>query len=250
MPSEIRVIGLAGLPEVRPGDDLPRLILAALERSGLPVAAGDVFVVTQKVVSKAEGRLVSLDEVTPSLLARRWAAAHDKDPRVVEVVLSQAARIVRMERGILIAETAHGFVCANAGVDASNVPPGTVSLLPEDPDASAERLRRDLVSGLGRPVGVVISDTFGRPWRRGLVNVAIGVAGLSPVVDHRGTRDGQGRPLRASVIAVADEMAGAAELAMGKTEGVPVALVQGATVVAGAGRARDLVRPREDDLFP
>src|SRR5262245_27220001 len=163
MSSEIRILGLPGLPEVRPGDDLAALIVAALGRPGHRVGPGDVFVVTQKVVSKAEGRLVGVDGGTPSPLARRWAAAHDKDPRVVEVVLSQAVRVVRMERGVLIAETAHGFVCANAGVDASNVPPGMVSLLPEDPDASADRLRQALSRALDRPVRVVISDTFGRP---------------------------------------------------------------------------------------
>ena len=250
MASEVRVIGLPGLPEVRPGDDLTALILEAIRRAALPIDAGDVFVVTQKIVSKVEGRLVRLADVRPSPLAERWAAEHDKDPRLVEVVLGEAARIVRMERGLLIAETPHGFVCANAGVDASNVPEGTVSLLPKDPDASARRLCAGLSRATGQPVAVVVSDTFGRPWREGLVNVAIGVAGLSPLLDHRGRADAHGHVLRTTVMAVADELAGAAELVMAKTAGIPVAVVKGARYDAGEGSARQLVRPAEKNLFP
>lgn len=246
---EVRVLGVPGLPEIAPGDDLPQTIIAAVTRAAIPVAAGDVFVVTQKIVSKAEGRLVRLGNVLPSALARRWAAAHGKDPRFVEVVLGESARIVRMDRGILIAQTRHGFVSANAAVDASNIVEDTVALLPDDPDASARRLCVAFGEAFGVAVAVIISDTFGRPWREGLVNVAIGVAGLSPLVDHRGRLDQYGRRLQATTIAVADELASAAELVMGKTAGVPVALIKGARYEAADGSARELVRPASQDLF-
>jgi coenzyme F420-0:L-glutamate ligase/coenzyme F420-1:gamma-L-glutamate ligase len=233
---------------VWPGDDLAALIAAAVAPT--PLQTGDVVVVTQKVVSKAEGRLVALATITPSPFAQAIAAAHGKDPRHVEVVLRESRRIVRMDRGILIAETRHGFICANAGVDASNVP-GTdvVSLLPEDPDASAERIRAGLRARLGVEVGVVVSDTFGRVWRLGQTNVAIGVAGVRPLVDYVGQRDPYGYDLRVTQLAVADEIAAAAELVMGKVSGVPVAVVRGLAHLLGEGRARDLVRPPETDLF-
>lgn len=248
----LRVTGLPGIPEIEEGDDVAALALGAASRAGLEVAAGDVFVVTQKVVSKAEGRLVALEEVTPSSDARRWAEAWDRDPRAIELALREATRVVRMERGVLITETRGGLVCANSGVDTSNVPPGFAALLPLDPDDSARRICAALRERLGTPVGVVISDTFGRPWREGQTDVAIGVAGLVPILDHRGTSDAHGRPLRTTRTAVADELAAAAELVMGKTKGVPVALVQGmdlGTADLGEPGARALVRAAEEDLF-
>lgn len=251
-PAAVRVVGLAGIPEVRPGDDLVAFTLAAIERARLQAEPGDIFVYTQKIVSKMEGCLVRLEEVSPSARAREWGEAWGKDPRLIELALGEATRIVRMERGVLITETRHGFVCANSAVDASNVRPGEAARLPFDPDDSARRLCTALRTALRLPVGVVISDTFGRPWRDGQVNVAIGVAGMRPIVDYRGTVDGHGQPLRSTAIAVADEIASAAELVMGKTLGIPVAVVQGTGLgVAGVDEwsGRDLLRRREEDLF-
>jgi len=239
---ELRAIPVEGLPEIREGDDLGALIAgrAALED-------GDVLVVSQKAVSKAEGRVVRLEEVEPSARARELAA--DQDPRRLEVVLREAVRIVRARPPLVVAETRHGFVCASAGVDASNAPaPETVVLLPLDPDASAERIRARLRELTGREVAVIVSDSFGRPWRNGIVDVAVGAAGLSPLLDLRGQRDANGYELRATVVAVADEIASAAELVMGKTAGVPAAIVRG-LAVAGEGSARELVMPPERDLF-
>ncbi len=247
---EVRVIGVEGIPEVRPGDDLVGLILAALDRQGLRLADGDVVVVTQKVVSKAEGRIVDLTTVEPSAFARNVAGRTGKDPRHVEVILRESVRVVRMDRGVIITETRHGFVCANAGVDASNVGPGPlVTLLPEDPDASAARIRAGLMAATGADVAVVISDTFGRPWREGIANVAIGVAGMLPIRSYVGQQDPYGYPLRVSNVAVADELASAAELVTGKLLGVPVAVVKGYDYPRGEGSARMLVRPPERDLF-
>lgn len=247
---EVRVIGVEGIPEVRPGDDLGALILDALGRQGLRLEDGDVVVVTQKVVSKAEGRIVDLTTVEPSAFARNIADRTGKDPRHVEVVLREAVRVVRMDRGIIVAETRHGFVCANAGVDASNVGPGPlVTLLPEDPDASAARIRARLVAATGADVAVIISDTFGRPWREGITNVAIGVAGMLPIRSYVGQQDPYGYPLRVSNVAVADELASAAELVTGKLRGVPVAVIKGYDYPRGEGSARMLVRPADRDLF-
>lgn len=248
----VRVVGLTGLPEVKPGDDLVAYTLAAVERVRLLVQSGDIFVYTQKIVSKAEDRLMRLDDVCPSALAREWGEAWGKDPRVFELALGEATRIVRMERGVLITETRHGFVCANSAVDTSNVRPGEAARLPLDPDDSARRLCTALRAALRLPVAVVISDTFGRPWREGQVNVAIGVAGMRPIIDYRGIIDGHGQPLRSTAIAVADELASAAELVMGKTRAIPVAVVQGTGLgVAGVEEwsGRDLLRRREEDLF-
>jgi len=234
---------------VRAGDDVAALIADAAGVAG-GLASGDVVVVTQKIVSKAEGRLVDLATVEPSPFARQLADAHGKDARHVEVVLRESRRIVKMDRGVLISETHHGYVCANAGVDASNVPGEHVlALLPVDPDASAERIRQGLLARLGAVVGVVISDTFGRVWRMGQTNVAIGVAGLQPLVSYVGQRDAYGYDLRVTQLAAADEIAAAAELVMGKTDAVPVAVVRGLAHLLGAGAARDLVRPPETDLF-
>ena len=254
---EVRVIGVNGLPEIRPGDPLPALIGEAIAAGG-GLVAGDVVVVTHKVVSKAEGRLVDLRTIEPSALASRIAADNGKDARQVEVVLREAKRIVRMERGIIIAETAHGFVCANAGVDASNVAPDTVCLLPLDPDASAEGVRVALTSRFfpdaspgELPVGVLVTDSFGRPWRSGIVNVAIGVAGVAPLADYRGQHDAAGYELRASILAVADELAAAAELVMHKLAARPVAIIRGyePPTASVTGSGHDLVMPAERDLF-
>ena len=250
----ISLVGLPGIPEVTEGDDLARLIMEAAERAGASLAGGDVLVVAQKVVSKAEGRIVSLKDVLPSGLAREFAETWGKDPRFVEVVLRASRRIVRMDRGVIIAETAHGFICANAGVDASNVPgEDRVSLLPVEPDGSAQRLRKDLEGLSGVQTAVIVSDTFGRPWREGLTNVAIGVAGLAPLVSYIGRQDPHGHTLRVTRLAVADELAAAAGLIMGKLERIPVVLIRGYRFPEGypteEGRARSLVRSPERDLF-
>jgi len=236
------VIPVKGLPEVRGGDDLAELIAAAAD-----LEDGDVVVVAHKVVSKAEGRVVRLAEVEPSAQARDLAA--NEDPRRLEVILRESARIVRTRPPLVIAETRHGFVCASAGVDASNAPEAeTVVLLPEDPDASAARLRDRLRELTGADVAVIVSDSFGRAWRQGTTDVAIGCAGLRPLLDLHGERDAAGYELHATVIAVADELAGAAELVKGKLDGVPVAVVRGFDR-RGEGTAREVVMPPERDLF-
>jgi coenzyme F420-0:L-glutamate ligase/coenzyme F420-1:gamma-L-glutamate ligase len=249
-------VPLPELPEVRPGDDLGRMLaeawwaLATEDPTLVPVA-GDVLVVTQKVVSKAEGRIVHLPEVRPRAEALEWARAWDKDPRAVEVVLRESAEIVRMSHGLIISRTHHGFVCANAGVDASNVgADDVVTLLPEDPDRSARVLRQALLHELGVDVGVIVSDSFGRPWRMGITDVALGVSGFAPLADLRGEIDTEGRELRATVVAVADELASAAELASGKTSRRPAVLIRGVRVPAGPGSVSgDVVMPLEQDLF-
>ena len=244
--TDVRIIPLEGIPEVTEGDDLAMLLGQAAERAG-GLEDGDVLVVAHKVVSKAEGRVVQLDTVEPSRRAADLAA--DKDPHQVEVVLREATRIVRARPPLVIAETRHGFVCASAGVDASNAPEaGTVVLLPEDPDASAARLRDRLRDLTDCEIGVIVSDSFGRAWRQGTTDVAIGSAGIEPLRDLRGTRDSAGYELHATVIATADEIAGAAELVRGKTDGIPAVIVRGLDV-AGDGTARDLLMPAERDLF-
>jgi coenzyme F420-0:L-glutamate ligase/coenzyme F420-1:gamma-L-glutamate ligase len=243
----LEILPVEGIPEVRPGDDLPDLIARA---TGEDLRAGDIVVVTHKIVSKAEGRLVDLRAVEPSALAKGFAARYGRDPRQIEVVLRESRRVVRMDRGLIIAETHHGFVCANAGVDASNVPgDDAVCLLPVDPDASAARLREALTARAGSDLAVIVSDSFGRPWREGITNVAIGVAGMEPLADYRGQRDPYGYPLEASILAVADELAAAAELVMGKTEGIPVAVIRNYQYKPGPGKALDLLMGPERDLF-
>jgi coenzyme F420-0:L-glutamate ligase / coenzyme F420-1:gamma-L-glutamate ligase len=246
---DLHIFAVPGIPEVVRGADLGALIAEAVARGGRAMEAGDVVVVAQKIVSKAEGAIVRLDEVTPSAMASQWAVEAAKDPRLVEVILRQSRRIVRMDRGLLIAETRHGFVCANAGVDASNVAPGFVTVLPDDSDVSAERLRAALCDSQRCAVGVIVSDTFGRAWREGVVNVALGVAGLQPLLDYRGGADSYGRPLTSTVIALADELAGAAEVVMRKSAGTPVAIVRGAAEWSGEGNGRMLVRDASRDLF-
>lgn len=245
----ISIIPLLGLPEVREGDDVARMIIEAA--GGEPgILTGDVLVVTQKVVSKAEGRVVRLDSVTPSAEAERLATETEKDPRLVELILRESTSIVRQRGPILITETRHGFVCANAGIDASNVgPEGTVCLLPVDPDASAQRIRAALREASGAEVAVIISDTFGRAWREGHTNVAVGLAGMLPFSDYVGQVDPFGYELRVSTLCVADELAGAAELVQNKLDGVPVAIIRGFDYPGGEGSARQIVRAKENDLF-
>ena len=254
MPAEVRLVGLADIPEVKEGDDVAGLILEAAAAQGTPIQGGDILVVTQKIVSKAEGRVVRLRDVQPSTFAAQLSEGHNRDPRHTEIILRESVRIVRMERGNIISETRHGFNCANAGVDASNVPgDDSVALLPMDPDASAEAVRCGVRAGLGVDVAVIISDTFGRPWREGAVNVAIGVAGMDAMADYVGKEDSHGQVMRTTVIAVADELAAAAELVTGKVDGVPVAVIKGYRYEApnptrDAG-AKALVRPAERDMF-
>lgn len=250
----VEVLALARLPEIRTGDDLGTMIGDALEATpdAFPLRAGDVLVVTQKIVSKAEGAIVDLRTITPRAEAVTWAEAWDRDARQIEVVLREARRIVRMERGVLITETAHGFVCANGGIDASNVGPGSgdlVTLLPHDPDASARRIRDAIRSRFDHDLPVIVSDSFGRPWRWGIVDVALGVSGLLPLEDLRGRPDADGRVMRTTVRAVADELASAAELALGKAAGRPVALVRGANPPLGEGTIGELLMPVDNDLF-
>lgn len=253
MVDELRILPVRGLPEVRPGDDLPALIVAAIAGGAIVLEDGDVVVIAQKVVSKAEGRLVALEAIEPSALATAFAAQFEKDPRHVEIVLRESRRISRMERGVLIVETKHGFICANAGVDASNVEGDTVvCLLPVDPDASAAAIRQSLQQATGRRLAVIISDTFGRPWREGQTNIAIGVAGIPPMRSYVGQTDQYGYELRVTALCDADELAGAAELVMGKTDQVPVAVVRGLPwqeAAAEVSGARQIVRPSERDLY-
>jgi coenzyme F420-0:L-glutamate ligase/coenzyme F420-1:gamma-L-glutamate ligase len=250
----LELVALDGIGEIAPGDDLAAVIGFAAATSGMTLADDDVVVVTQKIVSKAEGRLVDLAGVEPSALARDWAARWDKDPRQVEVVLRESASIVRMgPGGLIISRTRHGLVCANAGVDVSNVGGGDVaSLLPEDPDASARAIREGLRQRTGASPAVVISDSFGRPWRNGIVNVAIGAAGIEVLLDLREQPDTAGRPMKATIIAVADELASAADLAGGKVAGRPVVVVRGYSwrAAEGAAGASGLVMEAERDLFP
>jgi coenzyme F420-0:L-glutamate ligase/coenzyme F420-1:gamma-L-glutamate ligase len=236
----IEIAALSSLPEIRPGDNLATLIRGA---------AGDidqtvVLVVAQKIVSKAEGALVDLREIQPSALARSWAQEWNKDARLIELILAQSKRIVKMDRGVIISETLHGFVCAHAGVDQSNVEDDFATVLPSDPDASARRLLASLGCG-----AVIITDTFGRPWREGLVDVALGVAGLDPLDDHRGRTDRHGRKLASTIIAVADQLAAASGLLMGKAAGTPVVLIRGFDWQPAEGSARSLLRKPEQDLF-
>jgi len=253
-PTHLTVIALEGIPEIRSGDDLPEIIVGALQATpdALPIRDDDVLVVTQKVVSKAEGATADLTAIEPRPEAVAFAERWDRDARQVELVLRHATRVVRMDNGVVITETAHGFVCANGGIDASNVGPdsGTiVTLLPNDPDASATRIRTAVRELTGIDVPVIVSDSFGRPWRYGIVDVAIGVSGLLPLEDLRGTPDRDGRVMRSTVRAVADELASAAELTLGKRAGRPVALVRGAAFRPGEGSIRDVLMPEAFDLF-
>ena len=250
----ISVLALDGMPEIRVGHDLGALIGDAIERTpdALPLTDHDVLVVTQKIVSKAEGAVVDLTGIVPGEKAVEFARRYDRDPRQVQVVLDQAVRVVRMVNGVIITETSHGFVCANGGVDASNVGPASgslVTLLPRDPDASAGAIREAVRDRFGVDLPVIVSDSFGRPWRWGIVDVAIGVSGLQPLEDLRATPDADGRVMRSTIRAVADELASAAELALGKIAGRPVAIVRGAAFTRGEGSIREVLIPAAMDLF-
>ena len=248
--SEVRILSVPGMPIIVPGDDLARLIQQAAERAALDLQDGDIVVVTQKIVSKAEGCLVSLAEVTPSPLAATFAEQWDKDARQVEVVLRASRRIVKMDRGVIIAETHHVFICDNAAVDRSNMEgDDVVAVLPPDPDASARAIRDHLREQSGVDAAVIISDTFGRPWREGLVNVAIGLAGMQANVDYTGQYDAQGYELKVTALSVADELAAAAELVMNKLDNVPVAVIRGYDYPRGDGGLNQLIRDPERDLF-
>ncbi len=253
-PTRMTVTALAGIPEIRPGDDLAALIIDAAAANGEAVADGDIVVVAQKIVSKAEGRYADLAEVTPSDEARRLAQQVEKDPRLVELILSQSVEVVRFRPGVLIVADRHGLVLANAGIDTSNLDPArgetAVLLLPEDPDRSAAELRAALARRTGAAIGVIINDSLGRAWRNGTVGVAIGASGIAALADLRGRPDRRGRDLRVTEIGLADEIAAAASAVMGQAdEGRPVVIVRGLGHARGDGRARDLVRARDLDLF-
>jgi coenzyme F420-0:L-glutamate ligase / coenzyme F420-1:gamma-L-glutamate ligase len=249
-PAEVHILPIAVAGEVRTGDSLCRKLLQAAKTLGIRFRDRDILVVKHKIVSKAEGAFVELDTITPSASSCIWAERHGLDSRVSELAVRESRRIVRRKKGVLITETKHGFVCANSGVDVSNVDGGRRALLlPRDPDRSAAKLRRELRRELGLEIAVIISDSFGRPWREGLTEVAIGVAGMRPLVDYRGRRDVHGYPLRVSVDAVADELACAAGLVCGKLAGVPAALIRGFAYRRGRGSARELIRPATNDLF-
>ena len=249
--AELRVIGLRGIPIVQPDDDIAELIVAAASEQGVSLDDGDVIAVTQRIVSRAEHQLRRLDEFEPSPFAVDYATRMDKDPRLVEAVLRESTRVIRQVGGVLITETKHGFKCANAGVDGSNVGGEEfVSLLPVDPDASCERIRAGIAERTGADVAVVMTDTFGRPWRHGQTNIAIGVAGMLPFRDYVGENDMDGRELRVTTICVADQIAGTSELVMGKSDGIPVAIIRGYDYPRGDGSASEIVREMELDLFP
>jgi len=250
MNDEIRIIPVRGVGEVRPGDDVAAILITAFAAQGQQFLPGDVLVVTQKIVSKAEGRIVNLETVTPSETALELSRINGRDARQIEVALRETAKIVRMERGILISETRHGFICANAGVDGSNLAEATeVSMLPIDSDVSADGIRARIRERTGAEVAVIISDTFGRPWRQGQTNVAIGVSGMQVVRDYRGQIDSAGLVLVVTEIAVVDELASAAELVTGKLDRVPAAVIRDYPFESGEGRATELVRPAEFDMF-
>jgi coenzyme F420-0:L-glutamate ligase / coenzyme F420-1:gamma-L-glutamate ligase len=246
---DVRLLCLPGLPEIRCGDDLSEQITIAARQARLRFENGDVLVVAQKIVSKAEGAVVQLQTVVPSTQAQAIAERQKRDPRLVEVILKESQRLVRTDP-VLIAETRHGYVCANAGVDHSNVPGGdAVTLLPRDPDQSAKNLAGALRKRTGKRIGVIISDTFGRPWRLGLTNVAIGASGVPVLQDLRGTRDRDGKPLTATILAVADELAAAAGLLMAKSGGFPVVLIRGYRYKPSTEPATRVIRPANEDLF-
>lgn len=246
----ITLSAIEGIPLVNKGDDLARLIASGIEKTGLKLQAGDIVVVCQKVVSKAEGRVVDLKTIAPSEFANSLAKRWEKDPRAVELVLRQTNRMVRNDRGVIIVETGQGWVCANAGVDESNsLTDDSAILLPEDPDASAARIRAGLKNLCGLEVAVLVTDTFGRPWRDGLTEICLGIAGMNPILDLRGTTDLGGRELQHTVVAIADELAAAAGLLMEKAAAVPAVLVRGYAYLPFDGSAKVLIRPAEADLF-
>jgi coenzyme F420-0:L-glutamate ligase/coenzyme F420-1:gamma-L-glutamate ligase len=249
-PTELRIIAIPLAEEVRPGDDIPETLIAALKTQRLKLFSGDILVIKHKIISKAEGRLVRLNSITPSAASRAWARRFHLDPRVTELALKQAVRIVRRKNGVLITETRHGFVCANSGVDVSNVDGGAHALLlPNEPDRSAAQIRSSLKKRVHLSIPVIITDTFGRPWREGLTEVAIGIAGMKAIHDDRGMRDPQGYKLRVSMEAVADELACAAGLVCGKLARTPACIIRGFQSRPGKGNSRELIRSAATDLF-
>ena len=248
-PPRYEIIGIEGLPEIGRGDDLGRFIVDAARRQATPLQHRDLLVISQKIVSKAEGRLVRLSKVEPSPRARQLALDLGRDPQLTEVILRESRRVVKGDKGVLIVETHHGFICANAGVDQSNVDADTACLLPEDADRSARGLRDRLKELSGHDLGIIVADTFGRPWREGLTNVAVGVAGLLPLKSYLGARDPAGHVLQATILAVADELASAAEPVMGKLSRIPVAIIRGLDWEPGEAGSRALIRDPERDLF-
>jgi coenzyme F420-0:L-glutamate ligase/coenzyme F420-1:gamma-L-glutamate ligase len=248
-PSRVELIPIPGLPEICEGDELPRVIFVAARKARIVFQSTDILVVAQKVVSKADGRTAKLSTVEPSSQAMQLAVKGGRDPRLVEIILRESRRIVR-EHPVLIVETQHGFVCANGGVDHSNVPgDDVVTLLPVDPDASARALAAALRKLSKKRIAVVISDTFGRPWRLGLTNVAIGAAGIPVLLDLRGSRDRNSKPLQATILAIADDLAAAAGLAMGKREGIPAVIIRGYKYRSAQQAATEIIRPAQEDLF-
>ncbi|HIQ29147.1 MAG TPA: coenzyme F420-0:L-glutamate ligase [Candidatus Caldiarchaeum subterraneum] len=246
----IKIIPIRGIPEVKYGDDVGEIIINACRREGIELQDNDIIVVSQVIVSKAEGNVVNLDDIIVSKHAEQLAALTGKDPRHVEVILRSSRKIVKVKGGVIITETKHGLVCANAGVDLSNVGEGKAALLPEDPDKSARQIRNRIRDLTGLDVAVIICDTHGRPFRRGTINIAIGCSGLEPLWDRRGEKDLYGRELRSKVTCVADELASAAELVIGQAdEGTPAAVIRGYRYERGEKPAREIIRPEEEDMF-
>jgi coenzyme F420-0:L-glutamate ligase/coenzyme F420-1:gamma-L-glutamate ligase len=245
----LEVMAVEGIGDVAEGSSIGQLICDACRRLGLHLSTQDILVIAHKIVSKAEGRVVDLSKIHPSARAENLALELGKDASLMEVILRESRRIIRMGHGALIVETHHGFICANAGVDVSNAGPGRAVLLPEDPDRSASRIREEIQRLAGKAPALIISDSFGRPWRLGTTNVALGVSGLSPLRDYRGETDLYGYKLKASVSAVADELASTAELLMGKKDGIPVVLVRGYDILSKKGSGQELLRPEAEDLF-
>jgi len=247
---ELRIIPVSSTEEIQPGDSLTDKLLQAMRHPKLSLRAGDILIVKHKIVSKAEGQLVPLETIKTSASSRAWARRYKLDARVTEVALAESKRVVRRKRGVLITETRHGLICANSGVDVSNVNGGRHALLlPKNPDRSATQLHRDLKKRLKLSIPVIITDTFGRPWREGLTEVAIGVAGMQALHDYRGDHDPHGYPLRVTIEAVADELGCAAGLVCGKLARTPACIIRGFGYRPARGRARDLIRPAATDLF-
>lgn len=249
MPMPITIIPIRIGKDVNVGDDLTELILSSIKKQKQRLLDNDILVVTHKIVSKAEGRLVDLNNVRPSKHARSIAAKQHKDPRIVELILRELKEIVKIEHGIIITETKHGFVCANAGVDHSNINHNLASLLPLNPDRSATKIKNAIKKRIGKKIAVIITDTFGRPFREGQVNVAIGISGVKPIIDYRGLKDTFGKELQVTEIAVADEIASAAELVMGKLDRIPAAIIRGLSYKNKQGSSKELIRKRRNDLF-
>jgi coenzyme F420-0:L-glutamate ligase / coenzyme F420-1:gamma-L-glutamate ligase len=248
--STIAIIPIPDIPQIQPGDDLPTVLLHAIDQAKVGLKSGDILIICQKIVSKAEGAIVDLKMITPSPFAQQIATQWEKDPRVVEVVLRESSRIIRMKNGVIITETKHGWVCANSGVDESNsLDDDIVIVLPKDPDASARTIRVAIQERRSISIGIIITDTFGRPWRDGLVEFALGVSGFEPLLDLRGSHDLRGRELHHTVVAVADELAAAAGLVMEKGAGVPAVIIRGYRFIAAEGESKKLIRPADADLF-